>query len=139
MDVPGLLKRARRAGVAFRLVGAQLHVDAPDDEALRPILAALKAQRAAVWAILGGNTLDAPSLELISRLGVEPVVPRTEAAACQLIAEIEADSDAHTPDAVKRVRGGLVGLDIETSANAGEEERPAARLRLKDGLPAKHQ
>ena len=40
---------------------------------------------------------------------------------------------------MKCSRGGLLGLDIETAANAGEEERPAARLRLKDGLPAKHQ
>jgi DNA polymerase I-like protein with 3'-5' exonuclease and polymerase domains len=137
--VPELLRRARRAGVAFRLAGSQLHVDAPEDEALRPVLAALKAQRAAVWDILGGSVLDTPSLELISKLGVEPVVPRTEDEAHQLIAEIEADSDAHTPDAVKRMRGGLIGLDIETAANPGEEERPAARLRLKDGLPAKHQ
>jgi DNA polymerase-1 len=137
--VPELLKRAHRAGCSFRLVGGQLRVTAPEDEALRPLLAALKAQRAAVWDILGGNTLDAPSLELITRLGVEAAVPRTEAEAHQLITEMEADSDTHTPDAVKRVRGGLLGLDIETAANAGEEERPAVRLRLKDGMPSKHQ
>src|SRR5690242_17458119 len=110
--VPELLKRAHRAGASFRLAGTQLRVTAPQDEALRPLLAALKGQRAAVWDILGGNVLDAPSLELITRLGVEAVVPRTEAEAHQLITEMEADSDTHTPDAVKRVRGGLLGLDI---------------------------
>jgi DNA polymerase-1 len=139
LPVPELLKRAHRAGASFRLAGSQLHVTAPEGEALRPLLAALRAQRSAVWDILGGSGLDAPSLELISKLGVEPVVPRTEDEAHQLIAEMEADSDVHTPDAVKRIRGGLIGLDIETAANPGEEERPAARLRIRDGLPAKHQ
>jgi DNA polymerase I-like protein with 3'-5' exonuclease and polymerase domains len=134
-----LLKIANKAGATFRLLGAQIRVTVPRDEAFRPVLAALKAEQPAVWRILGGAALDAPPLNLITKLGVEPVVPLTEAEARELIAEMEADSDAHTPEAVKRSRGGLLGLDLETAANPGEEKRPPARLRLKDGLPAKSQ
>ena len=46
-------------------------------------------------------------------------------------------SDRHTP-AELRGRPGLVGLDIETAALPGAEQRPLLKLR-KDGLPAKHQ
>ena len=89
--LPDLLKFANRAGVTFRLAGNQIRVTAPQDETLRPVLAALKAQQPTVWDILGGSALDAPSLELITRLGVEEVVPRTAEEALQLIAEMEAD------------------------------------------------
>jgi hypothetical protein len=138
-SLPELLKVANQAGVTFRLKGSQLHITAPEDEALKPVLAALKAQKPALWELLGGTDLDLPSLQLIKQLGVEPVVPRTTEEARQLIAEMELDSNAHTPEAVQRSRGGLLGLDSETAANADEEERPVARLRLRDGLPAKRQ
>ncbi len=134
-----LLKLASAAGVTFRLAGSQLRVTAPQDASLAPVMSALKAQRTALWDLLGGTDLDQPPLSLIATLGVEAVVPQTAEEAQQLIAEMEADSDAATPDEVKRTRGGLLGFDIETAANPGEDERPAVRLRLRDGRPSRSQ
>jgi DNA polymerase-1 len=139
MPVPALLKLAKAAGATFRLAGDQLRVTAPQDPALRPVLAALKGQRDALWNLLGGRDMDQPSLALIARLGVTPVVPRTTNEALALIAEMEADSDANTPKAVLASRGGLLGFDTETAANPGQAQRPAVHLRLRDGLPSRNQ
>jgi 3'-5' exonuclease len=140
MNLPDLMRQACRLGASFRLRGEQVHVTAKHPSpALVSVLAALRGEKEAIWSLLGGAAIDVPSLKLLGLLGVEAVVPRTLEEAQALIAEIEADSDANTPAAVMQSRGGLLGLDIETAANPGEEERPAVRLRLRDGMPAKHQ
>jgi hypothetical protein len=113
-----LLKLASKAGATFRLAGSQLRVIAPPDAALQPVLAALKARKEDLWALLGGRDLDQPSLDLIGRLGVEPVVPQTIEEAHALLAEMEQDSDVNTPEPVLRTRGGLLGFDTETAACA---------------------
>jgi DNA polymerase I-like protein with 3'-5' exonuclease and polymerase domains len=137
-ELPELLKITAQAGVEFRLAGRSLRVTSPPDasEELCAALDTLKAHKAEVWALLKGAEKDRPSLELLAQLGVEPVVPRTLDEARELIAEMEADSDEHTPEAVLRSRGGLLGLDIETAALEGQEIRPPVKLRLRDGLPA---
>jgi DNA polymerase-1 len=55
-------------------------------------------------------------------------VPETPAEALQVIAQIEADADAQTD----RILRGLIGFDIETMANTGEEVRPPVRIK-RDG------
>jgi DNA polymerase I-like protein with 3'-5' exonuclease and polymerase domains len=52
------------------------------------------------------------------------VVPVTETEALQVIAQIEADADRHTR--------GLIGFDIETMANPGEEVRQPIKIK-RDG------
>jgi DNA polymerase I-like protein with 3'-5' exonuclease and polymerase domains len=94
-------------------------VTLPDD-----LLAALRVHRAAVWGHLGGDERDQPSLDLLARLGVEVVVPQTEAEAVALLDQMELDADL--------IHGGdLIGLDIETAAHPGEETRPGVTLTLK--------
>jgi DNA polymerase I-like protein with 3'-5' exonuclease and polymerase domains/DNA modification methylase len=139
LPLPALLMLANKAGATFRLAGSQLRVTAPADAALQPVLAALKARKENLWALLGGRDLDQPSLDLIGRLGVEPVVPQTIEEAYALLAEMEHDSDINTPEPAQRMRGGLLGFDTETAANPGEDTRPAVRLRLRDGRPSRNQ
>jgi hypothetical protein len=131
-----LLALASEAGAGFRLHGHGVQVDhaasLPAD-----LRTALRARRAELWDHLGGATLDQPSLDLLAHLGVQFVVPGTVEEALLLLAEIEADSDAHTPTELC-CRPGLLGLDIETAALPGTERRPPIMLR-KDGLPAKYQ
>jgi DNA polymerase I-like protein with 3'-5' exonuclease and polymerase domains len=131
-----LLARTRGSGAAFRLHGHAVQVLRPSR--LPPNLHAdLKARRDELWDHLGGAALDQPSLDLLATLGVQIVVPNTVEEAIAWVAEIEADSDVHTP-AELHCRPGLIGLDIETAALPGMEHRPPIKLR-KNGLPAKHQ
>jgi DNA polymerase-1 len=124
------------SGVGFRLRGNNVLVLRPD--CLPPdIKAALRAHVPELWAHLGGTALDRPSIELLAQLKVKAVVPRTLDEAQRLLKEIEADSDAHTPREC-RSRPGLIGLDIETAALPGMEDRPPVKLR-KDGVPVKKQ
>jgi ribonuclease D len=80
-----------------------------------------------VWCHLGGDRLDRPSRELLDQLGVAVVVPRGEAEALALIAEMERDAD-------RRGNRGLLGFDIETDAMPGEEIRPVVAL-TRAGVP----
>jgi DNA polymerase I-like protein with 3'-5' exonuclease and polymerase domains len=140
--LPELLRFANLEGVRFRLAGHQVEVTAPraPSPTLAPVLAALKAHKEEVWAtLLGGDERDKASLALLTRLGVAVAVPNTVTEAEALFAEMEADADTHTPADIRRVRGGLLGLDIETAANPGEGARPPVKLRLRDGKKAKNQ
>jgi DNA polymerase I-like protein with 3'-5' exonuclease and polymerase domains len=76
---------------------------------------------------------------VLARLEVEPVVPATTEEALALIAEMEADADIYTPADIRKARGAVLGLDLETAVNPGEDSQPAVKLRLRDGLPAKQQ
>jgi DNA polymerase I-like protein with 3'-5' exonuclease and polymerase domains len=137
--LPELLRLANQEGARFRLAGARVQVNVSATPALTPVLAALKARRDELWALLGGNEADVASLALLAKLKVEPVVPVTPAEAEVLIAEMETDGDTHTAADIRAARGGVLGLDIETAPRPGEDTRPPVKLRLKDGLPAKKQ
>jgi DNA polymerase I-like protein with 3'-5' exonuclease and polymerase domains len=127
--LPVLLAEAKKAGATFRLSGADIIAD--HLEHLRPALhAGLRARRDELWALLGGTAADQPPLDLLASLAITPVVPQSEAEALELIAEIEADSDHATPDEL-RDQPGLIGLDIETAALPGIEERPPIKLTMK--------
>jgi DNA polymerase-1 len=131
-----LLASTRNSGAGFRLRGNSVLVSQPSR--LPPdIRATLRSRTRELWDHLGGSTLDRPSLELLARLAVQTVVPRTLDEAHAVLAEIEADSDALMHGELHG-RAGLVGLDIETAALAGTEQRPPVKLR-KNGTPAKHQ
>jgi DNA polymerase I-like protein with 3'-5' exonuclease and polymerase domains len=130
MDIPTLLRSAVDAGVRFRLSGAEIaaagaHLADPD------VMAALHSRRDELWRYLGGQALDQPSLDLMATRfkHIEIVTPQSEPAALKLIAQLEADADAQSERFVK----GVLGLDIETAANAGEEERQYVHLR-RDGV-----
>jgi DNA polymerase I-like protein with 3'-5' exonuclease and polymerase domains len=116
---PELVRLAVADGVTFRLCGAQ--VRAENTQLTDPaVMDALRAEPAALWAYLSGPELDRPSLELLEHEGIDLTVPASEAEALELIARLEAEADACT--------GGLLGLDIETAANDGEEVRQPARI-----------
>jgi DNA polymerase I-like protein with 3'-5' exonuclease and polymerase domains len=131
-----LLAEARNAGATFRISGA--HIVANRLHGLRPeVRTALRGRRDELWELLGGAAMERPALSLMAALNITPVVPQTEVEALELIAEIEADSDRVTP-AELRDHPGLVGLDIETMASPGMEERPPIKLTMK-GLPYTNQ
>ena len=112
--------QAKRAGATFRLRGGRVlieHAQLLDDA----LLTALRARRPEVWTFLGGAEQDAPSLALLDRLNVQAVVPQTEAEALKLLDLIEADSERTIP-------AGLIGFDIETQANPGEEVRRPVKI-----------
>jgi DNA polymerase-1 len=135
-SVAQLLSTATDAGATFRVSGAEIAVSranwlAPD------IYAALRHRRDELWDFLGGTALHQPSLDLLAQLGVQVVVPKTLAEAEILLAQLEADSDCHTPAAL-RDRPGMLGLDTETAALLGTEARPPVKLTRK-GVPALRQ
>jgi ribonuclease D len=134
-----LLKTVTKAGVRFRLMGAQIKVTGHAPPELRPVLDILKARRRdELRHILGGDAGQA-SIDLLNTLGVTAVVPATVEEAQALLSELIADSRAITPPRVQERQGVWLGYDIETAANPGEEERPPLHLCQKDGLPAKNQ
>ena len=134
--VAELVAHATKLGATFRLRGDELVVTLV--KALpRPLYDALRGRREELWALLGGDALDQPPLDLLAALRATPVIPTTWEKACVALAEIEADSARHTPPDLNH-RPGLIGLDIETAALPGAESRPSIKLR-KDGIPAKHQ
>jgi DNA polymerase-1 len=135
-DLPQLLTAATNAGVSFRVSGAQIEVTNPD-RLTSDIYAALRNRRDALWDFLSGTAVHQPSLDLLAQLGVQAVVPQTVAEAETLVAQIEADSDRCTP-AELRARPGMIGLDTETAALPGVEERPPVKLTRK-GIPALRQ
>jgi len=134
--LPTLLAIARQHAVTFRIIGARLQVTNPGRLPL-DVYAALRARRAELWAHLGGEALHQPSLDLLAKLKVSAVVPQTVEEAHTLLAQIEADSERHTP-AELRDHPSMVGLDTETAALPGADERPAIKLTLK-GLPSRVQ
>jgi DNA polymerase I-like protein with 3'-5' exonuclease and polymerase domains len=134
--LPVLVAEARKAGTTFRLSGARISVDRLD--LIRPELRdGLRARRDELWQLFGGPAAEQPPLDLLTQLGITPVVPKTEAEALELIAEIETDSDKAMPEDL-RDRPGLIGLDIETMALPGMEERSPIKLTLR-GLPYSRQ
>ena len=85
-SLPELLARAREHGVAFRLAGAAIKVSNP--HLLPPdVYAALRAQRAELWDLLGGTALHQPSIDLLGQLNVRAVVPQTVEQAKALLAQ----------------------------------------------------
>jgi DNA polymerase-1 len=135
-SIAALLAATRDTGAGFRLWGQDVLVT--QSSLLSPELRDELGYRGGeLWDHLGGAALDQPSLDLLARLGVEIVVPRTLAEAQAALAEIEADSNAHTPQDLRGLPG-LIGLDTETMALPGMEDRPVVKLR-KDGQPYKRQ
>jgi DNA polymerase-1 len=134
-----LLRVVTVAGVSFRLMGEQIRVTGRAPRTLWPVLDALKPRKPEIMAILGAEERDRPSIELLADLGVTAVVPETAEEAQVLLAELLADSALITPPGEQRKGGSWVGTDAETGANPGVEDRPSAKLRLRDGLPWKHQ
>jgi DNA polymerase I len=131
-----LVAHATRLGATFRLQGDKLEVG--HVEALpRPLYDALRGRRDELWALLGGDALDRPPLDVLSVLNIAPVIPTSWEKAGAALDEIEADSDRYTSSELQH-RPGLIGMDIETAALPGAEARPPIKLR-KDGLPAAHQ
>jgi DNA polymerase I-like protein with 3'-5' exonuclease and polymerase domains len=133
--LPELVRTAIRQGAGFYLRGAQVGVMHPErmDPALK---ATLQAQRDALWKFLGGEDLDRPSLDLMaSRFpDIQIVVPRDENEALAVLAQLEADAHA-VPDQVQghvRPGRGLLGFDIETQANPGEDVHQSVTV-SKDG------
>jgi DNA polymerase I-like protein with 3'-5' exonuclease and polymerase domains len=106
---------------------------------LRPVLDVLKGRKPEIMAILGATERDQPPIDLLASLGITPVVPATIEETETLLAELIEDSLKITPAGVRKYNGVWLGCDSETTALPGEEERPPAHLRLKDGLPAKNQ
>jgi DNA polymerase-1 len=135
-SIPTLLKQTNGTDARFRLLGNQVEVR--NASAMpAPLYAELRGRIGEVWDHLGGRALDQPSLDLLAKLGVEIVIPRTIEEAQAAITETERDSDRYTPQAL-RGRPGLLGCDSETAALSGTEQRPAVKLK-KDGYPAKNQ
>jgi DNA polymerase-1 len=122
--IPELVRPAVRAGVRFRLRGARVHAENP--QRAEPVMAALRASRDEVWAYLGGKALDQPSLDLMAgHFGnIRIVMPQDEVEALAAIAQIEAEADRQADPAER----GLLGFDIETAANDGEEVRQPVRI-----------
>jgi ribonuclease D len=122
-----LVRAAVKQGTGFYLRGGQigvLHPERLDPETKTP----LKSQRDELWRFLGGAALDQPPLDLMARHfpGIRIVQPASEREALEVIAQLEAEADIHAaPDAAGHPPPGrgLIGLDIETAANAGEEEK----------------
>jgi DNA polymerase-1 len=129
-EIPDLLRAAAHAGVRFRLSGAK--IVAADAHLVDPqAMQKLRDRRDELWCYLGGKALDQPSLDLMATRfkHIQIVTPQSEPEALDIIAQIQADADAQT----ERYARGVVGLDIETMANAGEEERQWIHLR-RDGV-----
>jgi DNA polymerase-1 len=124
--VAELVRTAIKAGARVYLRGARTMVE---DVGKVPaeVMAALRSRRDELWAFMGGPELDRPPLELMaSRFpGIQIVVPRDENEAQAVIARIEAEADVHAvPDQAQghlREGRGLIGFDIETQANPGEQ------------------
>jgi DNA polymerase-1 len=134
-----LLAQAARLGVSFSISGTEVVMERGQATPPLPadLLAALRQHRDAIRALLDddGNA-DRAAIRLLSRLGIEAVVPQTVAEALALLAEIEADAAAMHAALPKGRRPRLpwLGLDIETQANPGEPPHPNIRLR-RDGRP----
>ena len=134
--LPQLLVQANEAGTGFRLQGRAVQVIGASR--LPPDLSTtLKARCAEIWDHLGGTLLDEPPLALLAKLGADIVIPQTISETKLALAEIAADALAYTPRELQD-RPELVGLDIETAALPGAEQRPAVKLK-RDGYPAKNQ
>jgi DNA polymerase-1 len=129
LTVANLVRAAIEDGVQFRLTGARTRID-NSQRADPAVMAALRSHRDELWGYLGGPALDQLSLDLMATRfkHIRIVTPKTEAEALDVIARIEADADAQSERFVK----GVLGLDIETMANAGEEVRGYVHLR-RDG------
>jgi DNA polymerase-1 len=128
-EIAGLLRAAIDRSVQFRLSGADIvagnaHLADPE------VMAELRRCRDELWNYIGGATLDQPSLDLMATRfkHIRIVTPQREAEALDVIAQLEADADARSERFVK----GVLGLDIETMANASEELRGYVHLK-KDG------
>src|SRR4051812_16858034 len=107
-----LVAQATQLGAVFRLAGDAVSVACAGTALPPPLLEALHARRQEVWHLLGGETFERQPVDLLEQLAVVPVIPVTWERARDVLAEIEADSDRHTP-AELRYRPGLIGLDIE--------------------------
>ena len=123
MTVERALAEAHKAGCVFRLAGAGIDVRGinavPAD-----IVTFLRGNRELVFAHLGGNERDRPSLELLSTLDIELVYCTDDVTAESVIAEIIADAGA-----------GPIAIDIETARAPRVREpspSPAHRTRPAD-------
>jgi DNA polymerase-1 len=121
-----LVRAAVQAGAEFRLRGAQVGVG--NAKLVDPeVMAALREARNDLWAYMGGRELDQPPLDLMARqfAGIRIVVPKDQNEARAAVAQLQADADRHA--------NGLLGLDIETAANEGEEVLQPVKI-TRDGI-----
>ena len=102
-----LLRECKALGARFRLCGHEVEIagldDLPDD-----LQAALRPHQVSglLWAYLGGEELDEPSLALADDLGIEVELVETRADARRAV---------RTPINDMRKHEGHLGLDIETA------------------------
>jgi DNA polymerase-1 len=130
--LPELLARASKYGTGFRPQGRGLCVT--NATSLPPDLSQILRSRCAeISDHLGGTMFDQPPLDLLAQLGAELMIPQTINETRMALAEIAADALAYTPREL-RDRLELVGLDIETAALPGMEQRPAVKLN-RNGYP----
>src|SRR6516162_648155 len=87
-----LLKVVNKAGIRFRVVGAQIRVTGHVSEELRPVLDALKGRKAEIMAILGATERDQPAINLLASVEVTPIVPVTLEETEALVAALIEDS-----------------------------------------------
>jgi hypothetical protein len=92
-----LVTKATEIGATFRLAGANVALAGKPLPA--DLLAAIRERRRELWCHLGGHAFDQPSIELVSNLGIEPV----------LISD-----PAGVPAALAALGNGPIGIDIET-------------------------
>jgi len=126
--IADLVQAAVKAGAGFRLSGAQ--VIAKPKVTDPALLAQLRTRKGELWDYLGGHALDAPSLACMAEHSpnIRIVTPTTVAETLDIVARLEADADAQEDHVLK----GVLALDIETQANAGEEIPQPVRIK-RDG------
>lgn len=116
-----LVCEVSRLGVRSRLSGADVVIDGADalPHRLREQLFNYD-KHGWLWAFLGGEAADAPTIRLLAQLGITARLVETRRGARDAIRQIERD---------KRDYGEVVGLDIETTPKPGLGlARPYVRL-----------
>ena len=110
---------AAKAGAAFRLSGNRIEISGLEkvEQADSAIAAFLREYREAIFAALGGNAADAPSIALIEQLGVEIAYCADDSTAAAAIAEVLADAGDRP-----------IAIDVETAALAEYANHPPLRL-----------
>ena len=126
LTVEHALAEAHKAGCVFRLAGDRVEVSGLE-KVPADAIAFLREHRAAVFAHLGGNELDRPTLELLAQLEVEFVYCTTDAEAEAAVFEMLADAGDRP-----------IAIDIETAPRSEHANPVPLRLTVR-GRPMKVQ